>query len=813
MSHEKDLRALQLEVKRLKVALKNVDKLEQQREQSRHAMLSMLEDLEESRQTIEHAKREWVDAFDAMIDPVFIHDAEFRVVRANQAYITRAGKTYEEVIGQYYYHCFPENDEPLASCKKKLVANDSVFEDEEIELDSGEIFLSRAFAIRDDSGNYVHSIHIMQNVTAERMAMRVLKENEAMLDSILRASEAGIMLVIDRNAHFVNDALCELTGYAYKELVGSSTRMLYCDDAEFERVGQDLYPQLLQKGSAETETCFKHKQGQSLDVWVKGSQVDKHDPAQGAILTIMDISERKKSARMLEENEEKFRKMTATAQDAILMMDSQGKISYFNPAAEKIFGYSADEILGHNLHDVITPERYRSDARKGFEKFRETGEGAVLGRILNLEALRRDGSEFPVELSISAMRLNGEWIAVAFLRDITQRFEMEKKMRQENRARRVISASNSALIHAGDEATLLNTISKLIVAEETYPLAWVVLSDEDEGQHYRVAAYSGLIGANELEGLGNTWANTEHGQGPAARAIRECSRQLVTDAQRSEPCETCRKMATKYDYHSILSMPLKLTGSDDCFGALTITAKGLEDFSPEEVELLQELADDLAYGIIALRTNIARDEAERQQHIILEKLKTNMISTVQAMADTVEVRDPYTAGHQRTVAELSSAIAIEMGLPDNEVEGIRIAATIHDLGKIYVPSEILSKPGRITPIEFELIKTHSQVGYDILKNIDFPWPIADMVRQHHERIDGSGYPQGLKGDRISQGAKIIAVADVTEAIASHRPYRAALGIDFALKTVEKDRGTAFQAEVVDACLRLFREKGYKLDLH
>ena len=223
------------------------------------------------------------------------------------------------------------------------------------------------------------------------------------------------------------------------------------------------------------------------------------------------------------------------------------------------------------------------------------------------------------------------------------------------------------------------------------------------------------------------------------------------------------------------------------------------------MRLLEELADDLAFGITTLRTRAERDRmAEAHQHHE-EILRKSLEDSIQAISDTVEMRDPYTAGHQRRVAQLAVAIAGELGLPKDDIHGIRLAADIHDLGKIRVPAEILSKPGKLTDIEYQLIKAHAQAGYDILKGIEFPWPLADIVLQHHERLDGSGYPQGLKGERILLGARIIAVADVVEAMASHRPYRPALGPDLALAEIERGRGTAYDPAVASACLKLFHE--------
>lgn len=191
-----------------------------------------------------------------------------------------------------------------------------------------------------------------------------------------------------------------------------------------------------------------------------------------------------------------------------------------------------------------------------------------------------------------------------------------------------------------------------------------------------------------------------------------------------------------------------------------------------------------------------------------EQLRQVFINTVQALMRTVETRDPYTAGHQLRVAELATAIAGEMGFSADRIEGIQLGSKIHDIGKIYVPAEILNRPGKITDNEFDIIKTHPVVGGNILKDLTFPWPINEMVLQHHERIDGTGYPEGLKGDEITLEAKIISVADVIEAISSHRPYRPALGIERGIDVIKEGRGKIFDETVADACLELITEKGF-----
>ena len=203
-----------------------------------------------------------------------------------------------------------------------------------------------------------------------------------------------------------------------------------------------------------------------------------------------------------------------------------------------------------------------------------------------------------------------------------------------------------------------------------------------------------------------------------------------------------------------------------------------------------------------------RKKAEKEIKDTLEKLRKNLNATINAIALTVEARDPFTSGHQRRVADLARAIATEMKLDKDSIEAIRTAGVIHDLGKICVPADILSKPAKLNEIEFSLIKAHPKVAYDILKEIDFPWPVAEIVYQHHERWNGSGYPRGLADDEILLEARILAVADVVEAMSSHRPYRPALGIKEALKEIEKNKGILYDPEAVDACLKLFSRKKF-----
>lgn len=216
-------------------------------------------------------------------------------------------------------------------------------------------------------------------------------------------------------------------------------------------------------------------------------------------------------------------------------------------------------------------------------------------------------------------------------------------------------------------------------------------------------------------------------------------------------------------------------------------------------------------AIIAMAQDITeKQRAEDEIKRYVARLEQAMQSTINVVTTIGELRDPYTHGHERRVGEIAAAIAGEMGLEASQVEGIRIAGYLHDVGKIGVPAEILSKPARLTKAEYALVRDHAQQSYEILKTVPFPWPVAETAWQHHERLDGSGYPRGLKGEEILLEARVLAVADTLEAMSSHRPYRPGLGVENALGEIERNRGRLFDPLVVDACRRLFREKSYKL---
>ncbi|MCJ7644551.1 MAG: PAS domain S-box protein [Candidatus Aminicenantes bacterium] len=359
----------------------------------------------------------------------------------------------------------------------------------------------------------------------------------------------------------------------------------------------------------------------------------------------------------------------------------------------------------------------------------------------------KDGRVFPVEIIATFFEYNGREYHCSFARDITERKRAEAALREsEGKYRNLVETIND-VIFAIDARGALTYVSPAVKKVLEYE------PDELIGRSFMELVYE-----EDRPILANRFADLQ-------REVIEYSEYRVIDKR------------GKIRWVRTLTNPI-------IEGERFVGARGtLIDIS-------------------------ARKQAEEKLKETLEELRKAFGGIIEVLSAAVEKRDPYTAGHQRGVADLARAIAQEMGLDGKRVDGLRMAGSIHDLGKLSVPAEILSKPGRLTAMEFRMIQTHPQTGWDILNKIDFPWPIREMILQHHERMNGSGYPQGLKGEDIRLEARILAVADVMEAMASHRPYRPALGIDAALAEIENNKGVLYDLDVAAACLRLFREKDF-----
>ncbi len=384
----------------------------------------------------------------------------------------------------------------------------------------------------------------------------------------------------------------------------------------------------------------------------------------------------------------------------------------------------------------------------------------------------------------------------------------EQELKRAKRALKTLSSCHRAMIRSINKEDLLQDICRIIVEEGSYSMAWVGLAADDKKKSIKVLAKSGNYDGY-FENIDLNWSKGRDGHCPEGSAIRTGKPYVVRDILSNPEVMPWRGEALKQGFSSVVSLPLTSNGRP--FGALSIYSDETDVFNSEEVDLLKRLGDSLVYGVVAIHTHKKLNWAEGEAKKSLDKLQKAFGAIIQVLEKTVEMRDPYTAGHQRRVADLAWHIAEEMSLSADRKDGIRITGIIHDIGKIYIPAEILSKPRALTNIEFNLIKTHPQAGADILEAIEFPWPVEKIVLQHHERMDGSGYPHGLSKKDILLESRIIGVADVVEAMASHRPYRPALGIDKALKEIFDNRSILYDKDVVDVCLKLFREKEYQFE--
>ncbi len=524
----------------------------------------------------------------------------------------------------------------------------------------------------------------------------------------------------------------------------------------------------------------------------------------GIAISLRDITTWKNAGDKLREGEERLRLAMGAAHMGAWSMSMKADVHSVSEELGPIFGLprGAGPRNFTALMEAIHPDD-RTALANGMKRDLETTRGSRL----EFRVLWPDGSVHWVEShsNIICDEAGKPVRSVGVLADITQRKLDVVALQRANRALTTLSAGTEALVRATSESELLHEVCRVIVDKGGYPMAWVGYPRNDQEKTIVPTAWAGVEG-EYLAAVKHRWADNEQDQRPIARAVRSGKAEITRDVRDDPAFASVKELVATPRYASNLALPL-LDGKK-VIGAMSIHASEADAFDDAEVLLLQELAEDISYGITTLRTREERDRvvhAHEHHEVILRK---SLEDSIQAIAATVEMRDPYTSGHQKRVAELAMALAREMGLSEEQIHGLHLAGVVHDLGKISVPAEILAKPGKLTPIEFMLIQGHAQAGYEILKDIEFPWPIATIVWQHHERFDGSGYPRGLKGEDILLESRIMAVADVVEAMASHRPYRPTLGIDVALQEIERGRGIKYDPAVADACLKLFREGRY-----
>ena len=473
--------------------------------------------------------------------------------------------------------------------------------------------------------------------------------------------------------------------------------------------------------------------------------VSVYSPGKGYFVAVFDvITERRRAEALLRDSEERLRTIFEGALDGILVADAD--------SGRFLTGNPAIcRMLGYTPEEVVRLSvadiHPRPDLPRVIAEFekQKRGESNLAG---NTPVMRKDGTVFYADIKSAHIRLGGKDGLLGIFRDTTEQ-------RQSERALRAAEQQFRGLV----EQSIAGTY---IIQDGT--LAYV---------NPRFAEILGYASADELIG-----------RDPLV---------VVAEKDRATVRENIRR---------------RLDGE---VSSLSYSFSGVrKDGSAIEVGVHGALATyGNRPGIIGLMQDISeKKRAEEQIQRYIVQLEGAFMRTVEVATTLSEMRDPYTAGHERRVAEIAVAIGAELGLDARRQEGLRVAGYLHDIGKITVPSEILAKPGKLSAIEYQLIQQHAQAGFDVLKDVDFPWPVAEVALQHHERLDGSGYPNRLKGDAILLEARILAVADTVEAMASHRPYRPGLGIDMALAEIERGRCRAYDAAVADACLKLFREKGY-----
>ena len=676
-------------------------------------------------------------------------------------------------------------------------ADPDAFDDGVVEL-LGEAADDLAFGIAKHRAGAEHGRTRAALETAEE---RFRASAEAGLDAlfILKSVRGERGDILDFTFTDINARAEQMLGMARGQVIGQKL----CELIPINRTGGffDKYVAVTTTGTP-LEEEFPIDTPQIKAKWLRHQVVRVGD---GIAISSRDITGWKEASAALKESDKRFRDIVWVSADWIWEVDTDGRFTYASESVKDMLGYTSAEVIGRTPFDFMQPE----EAVRVGAIFAETTARCKPFRDLDSIHVHKDGSLRYVQTGgTPILGDDGGLLGYRGLdKDMTAKTLAELALARANRALRARAMTNEALMRVTNEVELLQSATRIVVEIGGYRMAGVGYAEDDAEKSIKPLAWAGTEEGYIAEAI-QTWADTEAGQRPISRAFRSGKPEVVRDISSDAASANWRDAAAKRGYASNLALPL--SDGTRIFGVLNIYADEPNAFDTEETRLLVELADNLAFGIVALRTRAERDRITHAHAHHAEILQKSLEQSIQVIADTVEARDPYTAGHQRRVDELAVTIARELDLPEDKIHGIHLAAIIHDLGKIHVPAEILSKPGKLSDIEFMLVKTHAQAGYEILKSVDFPWPIADIVRQHHERLDGSGYPQGLKDAQILLESRIVTVADVVEAMASHRPYRATLGIEVALKEIERGRGSAYDSAVVDACLKLFHEGRFAL---
>ena len=483
--------------------------------------------------------------------------------------------------------------------------------------------------------------------------------------------------------------------------------------------------------------------------------------------------------------------------DAVFVADAQsGIIIDLNPAACALLGRERSSALSMHQSE-LHPEHERGAVRDAFVS---AADQPLV--ITGFHLLAMDGQEIPVEISSSPrLPVSGGEIVIGIFRDIREQETNRALLESQNWALNAYSSALSGLSKSDSVEAAFAATCEAIISTDNYLLSWIGVAQSDNEKSIKVAATAGPA-QGYLSGIQIGWdEQSSKGTGPTGQAIRSGKIRLMRNSDTSNSFGPWRERAAKFGIHSSISIPFMI---EDEKAALVVYSSRPDAFTPVAIQVFERLAEHLSFTLRSLRITARLKEEQAEREAAQSRVMNALESAIGAIAATMERRDPYTAGHEERVANIACGIAEKLNLPTDQIHAVRLAALVHDIGKISVPAEILTKPGRLSPVEFLLVKEHPETGYRILKEIPFPWPLADIVRQHHEKIDGSGYPLGLSGDQILLEAKILAVADIVESISSFRPYRPAMGMEAAIKIIVEEAGKTLDAEVVQAYIDLFR---------
>lgn len=818
-------------------------------------MMEVVWNIVDRRRAVEElrlAAFKWRTTFDAIGDALALLDQEGDILQCNQAMADLVGKPFPEIIGRRCWEVVhgttgPIDDCPMARLRQSHQREESV-------LPVGENwFKVTVDPILDAAGKLTGAVHLIADIT------RIKRTEEKLLNSlgaaIQRQTEVTGLLEASRIvlSETSFEAVVEDIYTLCNSLIGAAAgyvALFTADGLEKQLISSD--PGGLPEAVAAALPRLRREMGEGAHplvrpVWLNDLAHSKwarllpagppgldnvlFTPLQvgGKTVGVMSMFNKPggfsepeailaagftefaaialvnmRAREAVRQSEEKYRLLVNQVPAVVFKGYIDWSMDFFDQKVEALTGYSPEEFDTRKLkwNDLILPEDLIDTKRKFIETWKVNKSYEWEYRIRKKDGEIRWIQDLVQIFTDSAGKVD---YVNGILFDITDRKQAEERLKRTSRALKALSACNQALVHATKEEGFLTDVCEVIVREGGYPLAWVGYAQSDQMKSVAPIASAG-VETEHPEWIGLTWGEGERGQGPGGMAIKTGEIQVARDILQDPALAPWHEEWRRRDFKAIIALPLIVEGR--AIGILDISAQDPGAFDPEEVRLLEELAGGVAFGIWSLRNDRERQRAEAEVQRSLEKVKKALDGTVLAVANTVEMRDPYTAGHQRQVAQLAGAIAQEMGFSPERVEGMRVLGCLHDIGKIAIPAEILSKPGRISPMEFTLIKDHPRVGYEIIKDIDFPFPLAEGILQHHERLNGSGYPQGISGADIILEARILGVADVVEAMASHRPYRRSLGIDQALEEISLNRGILYDPEVVDLCLKLFLEKRF-----